>query len=357
MSTPEWWDIRHCEQRADHAGRVLYLCVGSPHVFCYSDGEYLGSETTVEAARKLCESGKRRDYVMEVLETTETAFKAAKLKIAKWEKKDKVEWSAPPEGDAEKLPQRIRQLDAKTFAVYRAGQYLGSEATLELAQKRAALGTRSDKNRVMQLWEQTHPDELPPFLQLTAEERAEYWRLHPPATKARPVVPPRAVGGAGVPVVPVTAVGGAVGVGQRRAGFASVRQGAHFLAHRNVTVGINQVREAEVELQTLATRLRRRADMRIDPVRHVVGHGIVVAVFGRVKQEEPLALVTGKIHVQHADQLRQAERMPVIHFLLNGGKRVRRVDGPRDKVGEQRKMVRTNGVLFRLPGILPFLFG
>ena len=141
---------------------------------------------------------------MEVVETTEAAFKNAKLKLPKWEKIDKVEWRAPPEGD-EKLPARIRQLDPKTFAVYRAGQYLGSEGTLELAQKRAALNARSQKNRVMQLWEQTHPDELPPFLQLTPEERAEYWRLHPPQVRARPVVVPKAVGGAGVPVVPVTA--------------------------------------------------------------------------------------------------------------------------------------------------------
>lgn len=196
MSTPEWQNVRHCEQRADHRGRVLYLCVGSPHVFCYSDGEYLGSEPTVEAARRLCESGKRRDYVMGVIETTAEQFKANKAKLAKWEKFDKVEWRAPPEDD-EKLPQRIRELDKKTFAVYRAGQYLGSEASLELAQKRAALNTHSDKNRVMQLWEQAHPDELPPFLQLTPEERAEYWLRHPPQ--------PKAVGGAGVPVVPATA--------------------------------------------------------------------------------------------------------------------------------------------------------
>jgi hypothetical protein len=200
---PEWRDVRHCEQRAYHAGRVLYLSVGHPHVFCYSDGEYLGTEPTVEAARRLCETGKRRDYVMGVIETTEEQFKANKLKVAKWEKLDKVEWRAPPEGDS-KLPQRIRELDKKTFAVYRDGQYLGSEATLELAQKRAALGTRSDKNRVMQLWEHAHPDELPPFLQLTPEERAEYWLRHPPQPRAV-VGAPKAVGGAGVPVVPATA--------------------------------------------------------------------------------------------------------------------------------------------------------
>jgi len=205
MSTPEWQDVRHCEQRAvcDN-GRVLYLCVGSPHVFCWSDGEYLGTEPTVEAARRLCVSGKRRDYVVDTLVTTEAAFKAAKLKIAKWEKIDKVEWRAAPEGES-KLPQRIRQLDAKTFAVYRDGKYLGSEATLELAQKRCALNAVSEKNRVMHLWEQAHPDELPPFLQLTPEERAEYWLRHPPQPRARAVVgTPKAVGGAGVPVVPAT---------------------------------------------------------------------------------------------------------------------------------------------------------
>jgi len=116
---------------------------------------------------------------------------AAKLK---WTQIDKQEWTAPDPGMV--LPARIRRLDAKTHACYRQGKYLGSEATLQLAQERCELNAISEKNRVMALWEKAHPDELPPGLQLTDAERAEYWRHHA-ATTPRPAEQParRRVGG------------------------------------------------------------------------------------------------------------------------------------------------------------------
>lgn len=99
----------------------------------------------------------------------------------KWEAVDKSNWHAAVEGES--LPARIRMLDAKTYAVYRNGKYLGGETTLAAAQERAVTNAISEKNRVMKLWEEAHPNELPPGLQLTEWERAEFWRRNPPASR------------------------------------------------------------------------------------------------------------------------------------------------------------------------------
>lgn len=82
------------------------------------------------------------------------------------------------------LPPRIKQLDKKTFACYRDGKYLGCEATLEEAFLRIKENKISEKNRVMQLWQKEHPDELPPGLQLSDAERREYWRHNPQGNRA-----------------------------------------------------------------------------------------------------------------------------------------------------------------------------
>lgn len=109
----------------------------------------------------------------------------SKTAKVEWIKQDKVEHRADL-GDG--VPARIRQLDAKTFAVYRQGCYLGVEATLETAQQRAMLNVRSEINREMD-WQRTHPDEQPLGLRLTPEERAKGWRDSPPRA-ARAAVPP-----------------------------------------------------------------------------------------------------------------------------------------------------------------------
>lgn len=181
-----WWAQR-CVTKD---GRVLWFDIASNVLqFCYSDGVYIGSRKNILEARALCESGKREAYVMDnPVPTTEQQWKESKLKMTlKWEQVDKANWHAePPEG--EKLPPRIRSLDEKTFAVYRNAEYLGCEETLLLAQKRAVLNKRSERNRVMILWEHAHPGELPPYLLTTAEERDEYWRRHPPVRRSAPAV-------------------------------------------------------------------------------------------------------------------------------------------------------------------------
>lgn len=180
--------------------RLLCIDVGAPHLFCYSDGEYLGTETEMAMARSRCERGEKGAYVME-FETTEQVWKKLKPKPAKlaWTEVDKSNWQATIDGEL--LPVRVRRLDDKTFAVYRDGKYLGSEPTLADAKMRADIGAVSQRNTTMRLWEQKHPDELPPFLQLTKEERAEYWRHHPPVSAARPA-PPRRVRDLPEPVMP-----------------------------------------------------------------------------------------------------------------------------------------------------------
>ena len=127
-------------------------------------------------------SKKGKNYVaMEVAAKANAAPRATKKDGWQWTDKQglhKDQWLA--EGYEGVAPPRIKQLDRCTFACYRDGNYLGCEQTLEEAKARCALGRISEKNRVMRLWEEKHPDELPPGLQLTDGERTEYWRRHPP---------------------------------------------------------------------------------------------------------------------------------------------------------------------------------
>ena len=90
-----------------------------------------------------------------------------------------------PEG---KLSPRIRRLDPKWFSCYRDGKYLGHETSMQLAFDRIKSNHVSDKNVALALWAKEHPDELPPYLDLTAAERTEYWRHNPIANKAKPLV-------------------------------------------------------------------------------------------------------------------------------------------------------------------------
>src|SRR5438128_1988952 len=98
-----------------------------------------------------------------------------------WTKTDKVQWIADT-GDG--VPSRIRQLDAKTFAVYRCGRYLGCESTFNNAAERALTNAPSEINREME-WQRSHPDEQPLGLRLTQEERAKGWQDAPPKQPAR----------------------------------------------------------------------------------------------------------------------------------------------------------------------------
>ena len=93
--------------------------------------------------------------------------------------RDRNQWLAPLQG-TEANPPRIKQLDERTFACYRDGTYLGCEATLALAQARCVANVVSGRNRALAEWEQNNPGELPPFLELTPGERAEWWRRNPP---------------------------------------------------------------------------------------------------------------------------------------------------------------------------------
>lgn len=132
---------------------------------------------------------------MEVVKMDKT--KAVKLAGLDWVKVDKVEHRAEVAGD--RVPARIRQLDEGTFAVYRAGRYLGCEGTLAAAAERAKLGTRSEVNREMD-WQRAHPDEQPLGLRVTTEERTATWPAKPVAGTsgaAPPANAPRASSGAG----------------------------------------------------------------------------------------------------------------------------------------------------------------
>ncbi len=197
-----WW----AQRRVTADNRTLWFDIGSPTMqFCYSDGVYLGSRKNMEDAKALCERGKVEGYVMsdeEMTMSTEEQFKSLKLKgTLKWTLVTKGNWIADTIGE-EKQPPRIRELDGKTFAVYRDANYLGCEETLKLAQMRAMINAKSDRNRVMRLWEQSNPGELPPYLQMTDGERAEWWRRNPPKRKEVASVAPRTGGtpGEGRPV-------------------------------------------------------------------------------------------------------------------------------------------------------------
>lgn len=180
-----WW----AERKISAEGRVLWIDIASPVLqFCYSDGVYIGSRKNILEARALCERGKKEAYVADetpVL-TTEQQYKELKIKpILKWEEIDKSNvHAAPIEGESAHA--RIRRLDETTYVVYRDSKYLGGEATLKDAKMRAEINRVSERNRIMRLWEQTHPEELPPFLLLTETERAEHWRRNPPRAKVKP---------------------------------------------------------------------------------------------------------------------------------------------------------------------------
>ena len=182
--TTEWTEPRHGECQTRLGGRVLHVCSGSTHHFCYSDGEYLGTEQTMSAARQRCLNNERGEYVM-IPTTTEQAWAELRPRPKTWEwiQLDKANWLAPVQ-EAEKMPPRIRRMDEKTWSCYRDARYLGSEKSLDEAKKRCQINDVSQRNSVIRLWEQTHPGELPPALQMTDEERAEHWRRYPPATRA-----------------------------------------------------------------------------------------------------------------------------------------------------------------------------
>lgn len=186
MATINWTSSNPHEPTATAGRRLLWICVGSPNLYCFSDGKYLGSETTMAAAKRRCEKNERGKYVSQPM-TTEEEFKALKPKPVKmvWvsSKDMKDTWTSVVKD--EKVPARIRKLDERTWATYRNGEYLGSEATRNNAEMRAAINKRSDENRVMRLWEKLHPDELPPYLMMTDEERKLYRERNPPARITR----------------------------------------------------------------------------------------------------------------------------------------------------------------------------
>ena len=115
------------------------------------------------------------------------AFKAGGFT---WLKTMKDQWTTDVIPGEEVAYPRIKQLDAETFSVYRDGKYLGSEPTFDKAVERARLNKMSEKNKTMQEWERKHPGTLPKGINLTAAEKAEFWRRFPPA-KA-PVDPAKA---------------------------------------------------------------------------------------------------------------------------------------------------------------------
>ena len=172
-------------------GRIMWIRVGSPNLFCFSDGEYLGTETSMDAARRRCVRGERSPVVTEPM-TTEEEYKSLKPKPPKlvWTASDKDTWTTTIEG--ERVPARIRMLDKGTWPVYRDGKYLGSEESRPLAEMRAAINKTSDRHRVMRLWEKKHPEELPPYLAMTDDERKLYWERHPPVKRTSAIAAAKA---------------------------------------------------------------------------------------------------------------------------------------------------------------------
>lgn len=70
---------------------------------------------------------------------------------------------------------------------------------------RCAVNQRSQRNRFIGAWERAHPNEIPPFMLLTEQERAVYRQrnpLTPAPLRLQPGAPPKAVGGGGVPATP-----------------------------------------------------------------------------------------------------------------------------------------------------------
>lgn len=96
----------------------------------------------------------------------------------------KTEWMTAliPEGDV--CCPRIRQVDKTWFSCYRNGGYLGHEKTLEAAQKRCRTNAISKSNEEVKEWEKAHPGELPPFLELSDEERKVHRHHNPPRAGA-----------------------------------------------------------------------------------------------------------------------------------------------------------------------------
>lgn len=132
----------------------------------------------------------------EQLEAKLKAPETTKLAGFAWAKFKKDEWRADV-GDT--LPSRIKQLDAKTFCVYRAGRYLGCEASLKDAAERAKVNVRSEINRERE-WQQNHPDEQPLGLRLTPEERDKGWQDSPPKVARAAAKPaPPVAGGSRMP--------------------------------------------------------------------------------------------------------------------------------------------------------------
>ncbi len=99
------------------------------------------------------------------------------------EGKEKDMWWGPAQ-HGEKLQPRIKMLDAKTYACYRNGKYLGCEGDLKTARERIAANVLSERNREME-WQKTQTElGIPLGLQLTQEERTAQWDGHvPPAPK------------------------------------------------------------------------------------------------------------------------------------------------------------------------------
>lgn len=138
----------------------------------------------MKEAKKMAEKGAVKDYVHQFPSTEEVhrGLKPKPTKLA-WKISAKDTWTADVDG--EKVPARIKELDKKTFVVYRNGNYLGGEPTLELAKMRVDINAMSQRNAVMRLWEKENPGLLPPFLQLTEEERRVYWERNPPVRTIR----------------------------------------------------------------------------------------------------------------------------------------------------------------------------
>lgn len=75
-----------------------------------------------------------------------TVFETVKSNGFTWIKTSKDQWVTDQIPDGEAATPRIKELDAKTFSVYRDGKYLGSEKSFALATARAKANKRSATN-------------------------------------------------------------------------------------------------------------------------------------------------------------------------------------------------------------------